>query len=348
VCPRVLSASVACAESCRYASRLGWAGTSLEPLSVLKYNSADDAIVLPDDAWSQDKLLPCLAEVAMSSAPLDELPARADEGEQLLDEQSEPMEAGALHSALERLMAYAEQAPASMSSVVRTLITHAQFDGPFKLVGGPTAAVDLATFNQHLSTIAACLNTLHDQKVLGEYMQSPHFKRTKYELYALQHMQLLVWLHRVQQGLAQGMGKSGAEASLFVGQIAHAARVILFQPLLVHVLQIVHDVVSLPNEEVGRSMRLAMTYPPDSATDADRVEWLQLNLLLQFQTLYKTALCNASIYQTEYSPGEQQLLAGLLRLEEIYTHLIGRFPTSCPLSEQEQAVLAELCRKLNT
>ena len=141
----------------------GRAGTPLEPLSVLKYNSADDAIVLPDDAWSQDKLLPCLAEVAVSEpGRLAEVPARADEGEQLLDEQSEPMEAGALHSTLERLMAYAEQVPGSMSSVVRTLITHAQFDGPFKLVGGPTATVDLATFNQHLSTIAACLNTLHD------------------------------------------------------------------------------------------------------------------------------------------------------------------------------------------
>ena len=33
------------------------------------------------------------------------------------------------------------------------------------------------------------------------------FKRAKYELFALQHMQLLVWLQRVQTGLAQGFDK---------------------------------------------------------------------------------------------------------------------------------------------
>ena len=30
-----------------------------------------------------------------------------------------------------------------------------------------------------------------------------------------------------------------------------------------------------------------MQRPADTATDADRVEWLQLNLLIQFQTVYK-------------------------------------------------------------
>ena len=30
-----------------------------------------------------------------------------------------------------------------------------------------------------------------------------------------------------------------------------------------------------------------------------------------------------------------------------YTHVIGRFPNCCPLSEQEQAVLTQLCTKLN-
>ena len=59
-------------------------------------------------------------------------------------------------------------------------------------------------------------------------------------------------------------------------------------------------------EEVPSSMRAAMAYPADSATDADRVEWLQLNLLLQFQTVYKSALCQTSIYQPNYAPGEQQ------------------------------------------
>jgi hypothetical protein len=35
------------------------------------------------------------------------------------------------------------------------------------------------------------------------------------------------------------------------------------------------------------------------------------------------------------------------QLHEIYSHLIGRFPQCCPLSEQEQAVLTQLCQKLN-
>ena len=34
----------------------------------------------------------------------------------------------------------------------------------------------------------------------------------------------------------------------------------------------------------------------------------QLNLLLQFQTVYKSALCQTNIYQAQYSPGEAQLL----------------------------------------
>ena len=47
-----------------------------------------------------------------------------------------------------------------------------------------------------------------------------------------------------------------------------------------------------------------------------------------------------------YSP-EERTSSGFLRLEEIYTHLIGRFPACCPLSEQEQGVLTPLCSKLN-
>ena len=164
-------------------------------------------------------------------------------------------------------------------------------------------------------------------------------------------MQLLAWLQRVQTGLAQGDGKNGPEALQFLQQIAHAARVLLFQPLIVHVHQVMLTVSALPanggGDEVPGSMQNAMTYPPDTATDEDRVEWLQLNLLLQFQTVYKSALCNTSIYQGAYSPGEQQLLGGMNQLHEIYSHVIGRFPQCCPLSDQEQAVLTQLCQKLN-
>ena len=85
-------------------------------------------------------------------------------------------------------------------------------------------------------------------------------------------------MQRVQQGMQQGMGKTGADLQQFVMQISHAARVLLFQPMLLHGVQVMHYVHSLPTDEVAGSMRQAMMYPPDSATDADRVEWLQLNL----------------------------------------------------------------------
>ena len=264
------------------------------------------------------------------------------------------MDAATLRNYLQQLLELTEQSlpngQGPVASVVRTLVQQAQFDGPLRLIGGPPSVTDIATFTTHLSSLTQLLNTLHDQKVLGEYLQSNAFPRAKYELFALQHMQLLAWLQRVQTGLTQGVGKTGPEAITFLQQIAHAARVLLFQPLIVHVHQIMCVVSALPanaTEERPGNMRAAMTYPPDSATDADRVEWLLLNLLLQFQTVYKSALCNTAIYQQAYSPGEQQLLAGMSQLHEIYTHLIGRFPQCCPLSEQEQAVLTQLCQKLN-
>ena len=220
-------------------------------------------------------------------------------------------------------------------------------EGPLRLINGAPAQCDLNSFVSHLRSLEEVINLVASH--IQEYLQSPSFKRSKYELFVLQHMQLLTWLQRVQTGLTQGVGKSGPEMITFVMQIAHAARVLLFQPLLLHALQVVHALVAVPSgaEEVLGSMRQAMAYPPEDATDADRVEWLQLNLLLQFQTVYKTALCQTAIYQDIYSPGEQQMLQGFLRLEEIYTHLIGRFPQCCPLSDQEQAVLSDLCRKLN-
>ena len=123
-------------------------------------------------------------------------------------------------------------------------------------------------------------------------------------------MQLLVWLQRVQTGLAQGANKSGAEGLAFLQQIAHAARVLLFQPLLMHVHQVLLTVSSLPispnvGDEVSGNMLPAMPHPADNATESERVEWLQLNLLLQFQTVYKLALCNMAVYQSTYSRRRQ-------------------------------------------
>ena len=151
----------------------------------------------------------------------------------------------------------------------------------------------------------------------------------------------------MQDGLKQGVNKTGPELTQFVNGISHAARVLLFQPLLLHTLQIVQAVSTIPAEEVLGSMAQAMQYPPEQASDADRVEWLQLNLLLQFQTVYRDALCNQGIYQPTYSGGEANLFSSLHRLEEIYTHLIGRFPACCPLMATDQEVLTKLCTKLN-
>ena len=154
-------------------------------------------------------------------------------------------------------------------------------------------------------------------------------------------MQLLVWLQRVHVALVGGIGKSGPDLQHFIAQMGHAARVMLFQPMLLHGLQVVRYVQSVTTEESPGSMSQAMMYPADNATDADCVEWLQLNLLLQFQSVFRDALCKPSIYQPQYSPGEATLFAGYFRLEEIYRHLLanGLFPACCPLSEQEQAVL---------
>ena len=179
---------------------------------------------------------------------------------------------------LQALAKSSQESQVPVAGVITMIVQIATMEGPLKLIGGPPSTCDLQTFNQHLNALANQINTLHDPKMLGEYLQSPAFTRAKYELFALQHMQLLVWLYRVQQGLAQGGAKQGAELQTFVTQIGHAARVLLFQPLLQHALQVIRYIQTLPTDEVGGSMRKAMQYPADTATDADRVEWLQLNL----------------------------------------------------------------------
>ena len=256
------------------------------------------------------------------------------------------MAPGMLNQTLEALHAYGE-ANHAVANVGRVLVQLAHLDGPLKLVAQATVA-DPQTFSQHLLALSSQLNTLHDPKALGSFLQSPVFHRGKYELFALQHMQLLAWLQRVQTTLIQVSNtQQGPNLSQYMAQLGHAARSMVFQPALLHALQVVQCVTNLGKTEVPGSMRSAMTYPSETATDADRVEWLQLNLLLQFQSIYKDALCNPSIYQLSYSPGEQNLFNGFIRLEEIYTHLIARFPQCCPLSDQEQAVLNQLCQDLN-
>ena len=102
-----------------------------------------------------------------------------------------------------------ESSSVPVANVGRVLVQLAHLDGPLKLVA-PAQPADPATFSQHMQALASQLNTLHDPKTLGGYMNAANFKRAKYELFALQHMQLLVWLQRVQTGLAQGVGSAKA------------------------------------------------------------------------------------------------------------------------------------------
>ena len=54
-----------------------------------------------------------------------------------------------------------------------------------------------------------------------------------------------MWLQRVQQGAAQAAGKAGPDLQQFLLQIAHAARVLFFQPLLLHAAQVAQYVRSV-------------------------------------------------------------------------------------------------------
>ncbi|EOD25255.1 hypothetical protein EMIHUDRAFT_450495 [Emiliania huxleyi CCMP1516] len=328
----------------------GAAPPPLAPLASLLVEGGEH-IVLPEAAWApHEGLLSCLTDIATGALAAPELPPLPSD-DTLLPEMSQPMEQAQLQATFSVLQG-AASAP-HMGSVIRMLVQLAQLDGPLRMLGGQPSPCDLQTFQQHLSALANQLNTLHDPNFLGKELQSPVFARAKYELFALQHVQMLVWLQRVQQGLQQGAGKTTpAEVQQFVVQISHAARVLLFQPMLLHSVQVMSYVQSLPpydakTEAQPGSMRASMAYPPESATEQDRVEWLLLNLLLQFQTVYKDALCNPGIYTPTYSPGEASLFQGFFRLEEIYTHLIQRFPGVVVMSEQEMQVVTQLCQKIN-
>jgi len=323
-------------------------GTSLEPLAELQVDPVAGTVSVPDALWEQQRLRQCLHDIAnTSSHPTEELPPPPDMSESLLAEMTQPMDQKQLQQTLEALHNNIPQG-SPIATIIQNLLQLAHMEGPLRLIGPPSAApVDLQTFSQHLMALANQLNGLHETKLMKDYMQSAHFKRSKYELFVLQHVQLLVWLERVQTTLYSGLSKSGGDMLHFVQQMGHAARVMLFQPMLLHGLQLVRYMQSLPLEEVPDSMARAMLYPPDSASESSRVEWLQLQLLLQFHTMFREALFNSQIYQPTYSPGEAALFNGLLRLEEIYTHLISRFPSCCPLSEQEQAVLTHMCTKIS-
>ena len=295
----------------------GAAPPPLAPLASLLVEGGEH-IVLPEAAWApHEGLLSCLTDIATGALAAPELPPLPSD-DTLLPEMSQPMEQAQLQATFSVLQG-AASAP-HMGSVIRMLVQLAQLDGPLRMLGGQPSPCDLQTFQQHLSALANQLNTLHDPNFLGKELQSPVFARAKYELFALQHVQMLVWLQRVQQGLQQGAGKTTpAEVQQFVVQISHAARVLLFQPMLLHSVQVMSYVQTLPpydakTEAQPGSMRASMAYPPESATEQDRVEWLLLNLLLQFQTVYKDALCNPGIYTPTYSPGEASLFQGFFRL----------------------------------
>ena len=238
-------------------------GTSLEPLASCAVEQ--DNIVFPDNAWQQSaSLLPCLAELATTTTPLDAPPPMPDGNDVILQEHDAPMNPQEVMNLLEQLVAMTNQASPGgtgpVASVVRTLAQQASADGPLRLFGGqPDVRGGMELFQQHLQAIATLLNTLHDPKVLGEFLHASNFPRAKYELFALHHMQLLVWLQRVQTGMQAGMFKQGPDAQQFLTQIAHAARVLLFQPLLQHIHAVMMTVSKIQADtsgvEVPRSMR---------------------------------------------------------------------------------------------
>ena len=352
-----------------------------------------EGIALPESAWAQEGLIP--ASPRSRRRP----PTRAARA------RSRPGGDGLLQDARSRWRRDDAADPAGARQVVagvagaRRRSDHddrADRDDGGQAIkcGGPPSTCDLQCFNQHLNALANQINTLHDPKLLGEYLQSPAFTRAKYELFALQHMQLLVWLYRVQQGLAQGGAKQGAELQTFVTQIGHAARVLLFQPLLQHALQVIRYIQTLPTDEVGGSMRKAMQYPADTAmtptasTGSSRAPARPrppprpappspltaaaappspasparprppAPPRLSALTRAPNAGCCCSRRCTRTRCATTRLsrrttrrarasFSGFLRLEEIYTHLIGRFPACCPLSAGAGRAHAAVLEKLN-
>lgn len=51
-------------------------GTALEPLAMCAVEQ--DAVVFPERAWSQERLLPCLAEIASTNPTFEEPPPQPD------------------------------------------------------------------------------------------------------------------------------------------------------------------------------------------------------------------------------------------------------------------------------
>lgn len=218
-------------------------GTRFAPLASLRIDQK--GIELPEKAWEQEDVLGCLVDAA-KYVQTEDVPPPVSEGDALLQEMDKVMEPEQIRMALDQLSVDLGPTAKPLANVVRMFVQLANLDGPLRMIGGAPSTCDIATFHQHLSALASALNSLHDPKLLGEFLQSPKFTREKYELFALHHMQLLVWLQRVQQGLTQGMQKTGQELLIFIQQIGHACRVLLFQPMLLHVVQLARYMQTLP------------------------------------------------------------------------------------------------------
>ena len=97
----------------------------------------------------------------------------------------QPMDPAQLRQTLEQLHSSCSTA-SPVLHVVQNLVQLAQLDGPLRLIGPPSQVpIDLTTFGQHLQALSHQLTMLHDPKLLGDYLQSRHFKRSKYELFIL-------------------------------------------------------------------------------------------------------------------------------------------------------------------
>lgn len=298
-------------------------------------------IVVPAAGLSQELVLGSVTDV-----PSDDMTVLGSSNHALLVETNTPLEPEQLRGALEAMLSCGEAHPA-LGAVMRTVVQLTQLDGPLRMLGEPSSYGDLPTLQQHLSLLIGQLNMLHDPAALGSFVRSPSFHRAKYELFALHHLQLLTWYEQVQIGMVSMAGKSGHELPLYVARLAQAARLRFLQALVVHMAQVASYLRSLTGEEVTGSMLHATSLPSDSASDAERVEWAQLNLLVQVQALHKDTLCNLTLFDAQqYSQAEAHLLSSLLGLEGIATFLIRLFSTTCSLLEQERAVLMELYQKV--
>ena len=83
-----------------------------------------------------------------------------------------------LSSYMDQLTILTQQGSAAshpVAQVVQTMLRFAQMEGPLRLFGGLPTPSDLPTINQHLQQLSHFFNSLHDAKMLGDYLHAAVF-----------------------------------------------------------------------------------------------------------------------------------------------------------------------------